>query len=84
MPGVSALFFTRSAGISLSFPNADRQQRSIDGERRNNCVYAGSVKQACIHHGCRLIHAAAHPRNNSVDDPHQVLIIAKPDCRLFK
>src|SRR5204862_1990318 len=53
----------------------DRETRTINGQRRNNGVYTGAVRQTSIHHGRRLIHAPAHARDDAINNLHEVLIV---------
>ena len=55
----------------------DRKRRSIQSQWRNDRVHARAVQQARIDHGRRLIHPAAHARDDAVDDLQQVAIVPK-------
>ena len=52
---------------------ADERQRRDDG------VDAGAVGQAGIHHGRRLVDAAAERGDDPVDDPHHVVVVLEHD-----
>ena len=54
---------------------ADGEAGAVEGERRNDGVDAGTVLQAGIDHGRRLIDAAADAGDDAVDDLHQVLVV---------
>ena len=54
---------------------ADRDQRAVHRERRDDGVDPRSVGQPRIHHRARLVDAAADPRDDLVDDPEQVLLV---------
>ena len=56
---------------------ADRQQRPVDREWGNNGVNARAVGEACVHHRGGLVDAAAHLRDDLVDDAQQVAVILK-------
>ena len=62
---------------------ANRQQRAIHGKRRNDDVDARSIEQARIHHGRRLIDAAAHRGDDLVDDVHQVSLVLEHNVGLL-
>ena len=51
---------------------ADREQRAVHRQRRDDGVDARAVGQARIHHGIRFVHAPPHLRDDLVDDPQQV------------
>ena len=52
-------------------------RRAVERERRNDGVDAGTVGQAGVHHRRRFVHAAAHARNDAVDDLKQVPVVAE-------
>ena len=53
-------------------------------EGRNDCVYTGTVRQTCIDHGRRFIHAPADVRYDFFNNVHQVGIVFEPYIRLFQ
>ena len=56
---------------------ADRHGGTVERQRRDDCIDAGSVGQTSVDHGRGLIHSAAHPRYDAVDDLQQVTIVAE-------
>ena len=63
---------------------ADRHDRAIDGEWRNDHIYARPVLQARVAHGRRLIHAASHVRHDLVNDVPKVRSILKNNAGKFE
>ncbi len=76
MPSVMASFATRSSPFSpWRAETADREQRSIDGDRRNGGVDARAIGQARIDQRRRFVDAASHARNDLFDDAQQVRVV---------
>ena len=59
-------------GERMNGEAADRQDRAIDRQRRDDGVHARAVRQAGVDHRARFVHAPAHARNDFLDDLHQV------------
>src|SRR5215467_13460803 len=56
---------------------ANRQQRAVHRERRNDGVDTRTVRQACVDHRRAVVHAAADVADDAIDDPQQVTIVAE-------
>ena len=54
---------------------ADREQRTVDRERRNDRVDARAVRQARVDHRRAVVDAAADAADDAVDDAQQVLVV---------
>ena len=54
---------------------ADREQRAVDRQRRNDRVDARAVGQARVDHRRAVVDAPADAADDAVDDPHQVLVV---------
>ena len=84
-PGRAPAFATRSGRHQLvRAETADREQRTVDGQRRNDGVDARAVAQARVDHRRRFVDAAAHLRDDLVDDAQQVLVVAERDAGQFE
>jgi hypothetical protein len=59
---------------------ADRQQRPVDRQRRDDGVDARAVGQPGVDHRRGLIDAAADLADDLVDDPHQVAVVFEGDA----
>ena len=57
---------------------------AVQGERRNDGVDAGAVRQAGIHHRRRFIDAPADLRHDAVDDLQQMVVVAELDVGLLQ
>ena len=67
---------TRSSRLQpLGRKTADREQRTVDRERRDDRVDARAVRQARVDHRRAVVDAAADAADDAVDDPHQVLVV---------
>ena len=55
--------------------SANREQGTVDGERRNDGVDARAVGQARVDHRRAVVDAAADAAHDAVDDAHQVLVV---------
>ena len=64
-----------AGGDWVASETADGEASAIEREWRNNGVHTGTVGQACVDHGRRFIHPAAHARNDALDDLHEMLIV---------
>ena len=62
---------------------ADRQDRPVDGQRRDDGVYARAVRQARIDHRARFVDPAPHARDDLLDDLHQVGVVVEGDVGQF-
>ena len=60
---------------------ANRQDRPVDRQRRNDGVDAGAVGQARVGHRRRLVDAAPDARDDARDDLLQVAVVAEADRR---
>src|SRR5439155_9315699 len=63
---------------------ADGEMWTVYCEGRNDCVYTGTVRQACIDHGGRFVDAASHVGDNLLNDVHQMSVVFEPYVRLFQ
>src|SRR5690606_31195335 len=63
---------------------ANRQQRPIHSERRNDGVDARAVEQAGVDHRRRLVNAATDLRDDLVDDAQQVAVVFEGNGRQFQ
>ncbi len=59
----------------LGRKTADREQRAVDRQRRNDRVDARAVRQARVDHRRAVVDAAADAADDAVDDAHQVLVV---------
>ncbi len=60
---------------------SNRENWTVERNRRNGRVHAGSVEQTRIHERCARIDAAADRCADSVDHAHQVRLVVEPDVR---
>ena len=76
--GVSALLATRSS-ISKrpGAEAADRQQRAVKGQRRNDRVDAAAVGQPGVDHRAGLVDPPADPAGDPLDDLEQVPLVVE-------
>src|ERR1700687_4210081 len=58
--------------------------RTVDGERRDDHVYAGSVGETGVHHGRGFVHPPPDRGYDLVDNVHQVGIILETDIGFFQ
>ena len=72
----------RSDGLASETANGETG--TIERERRNDGVDTRSVSEAGIHHRRRFVHATAHPRDDALDDLHQVDVVFEGQCRQFE
>ncbi len=85
MPGVMALAIHQVGRHQfVGRKTADRQQRAVHRQRRNDGVDARAVAQPRVDHRIRFVHAPAHLRDDLVDDAQQVLGIAEGDGGQFQ
>ena len=54
---------------------ANREQRAVDRQRRNDRVDARAVRQTRVDHRRAVVDAAADAADDAVDDAHQVLVV---------
>ena len=54
---------------------ADGEAGTINGQRGNDRVHTRAIGQAGVHHGRRLIHAAAYSRHYAINDLHEMPVI---------
>ncbi len=54
---------------------ADREQRSVDRQRRDDRVHTGAIRQARVDHRRAVVDAPADAAHDPVDDPHQMPIV---------
>ena len=73
-----------AGGDRVASETANRQAGTIDGQRRNDGVDAGSVGQAGIHHRRRFIDAPPDSRDDAIDDLHQVGVVFEAETRRFE
>src|SRR5262249_7786850 len=59
--------------ITPETPNG--QARPIQSQRRNNGVYTRAIRQTRVNHRRGFIHTPSHPRDDAVDDLHQVAVV---------
>src|SRR5690606_26382451 len=70
-------------GQSVLFELADGKRGTINRERRNNDVDAGSVGQTRVADRARFIDAAADLADDALAYAHQVLIVTEADVRFL-
>ncbi len=63
---------------------ADRNQRSVDGDRPDRNVDAGSVRQARVNRGRRFVHPAADGGDDLVDDTKQMTLVLEMNGGLLE
>jgi len=74
--------FDHVAGRDRVTPETpDGKAGAIQCERGNNGVYARTIGQPGVDHGRRFIDPAAHSRNDSLDDLHEVLVVLEGQAR---
>ena len=71
-------------GQRIGAEAADRKNRAIDGQRRNDGIHARAVGQAGIHHGRGLVDPAADLGDNLLDDVHQVMVVFEDHVGLLQ
>jgi hypothetical protein len=54
---------------------ADREQRAVDRERRDDCIDARAIGETRVDHRGGLVHVPAHGRDDLVDDAQEVRIV---------
>ena len=54
---------------------ANREQRAVDGQRRNDRVDARAVGKPRVHHRRAVVDTATDGAHDPIDDPHQVAIV---------
>ncbi len=59
----------------LGRKTADREQRTVDRERRDDRVDARAVRQARVDHRRAVVDAAADAADDAVDDAQQVPVV---------
>jgi hypothetical protein len=57
---------------------ANGENRTVQGQRRDDRVDAGSVGESRVHHRRRLVHATTDSRDDPVDELHQVVVVVEP------
>ncbi len=60
---------------ALGRKTADREQRAVDRERRDDRVDTGTIRQARVDHRRAVVDAPADAADDAVDDAHQVLVV---------
>ena len=70
--------------IGLLREFADRDQRSVDRDRPHRDVDARAVFQPRVHHRRGFVDAPADGRDDLVDDPQQMRLVAEADRRLLE
>ena len=73
--GQGLVFDHVAGGDGIAAEAADGEAGSVEGERRNDGVDAGTVLEAGVDHGRRFVDAAADAGDDAVDDLHQVLVV---------
>ena len=63
---------------------ADREQRAVDGERRNDRVDARSIRQSGVDHRRAVVDAPADGADDPVDDAQQMAVVLKVRRNLFE
>ena len=63
---------------------ANREQRAVHGERRDDRVDARAVGEPRVDHRRAVVHAPAHRAHDAVDDPHQVLVVLERGGHLLE
>jgi hypothetical protein len=62
----------------------DRDQRPVHRERRDDGVDARTVRQARVDHRTRFVDAAAHARDDLLDDLHEVGVVVEGHLGQFQ
>ncbi len=78
-PIVQQVFQLQRIGAETADGNAGAVQR----QRRNDRIETRAVDHAGVDHRAGLVHAAAHLRNDAVDDLHQVVVVAEDNAGLL-
>jgi len=65
----------------LCSKTADRQRGVIHGKWRQDSIDPRTVRQPRVHHRTDFINPAADPRNNPLDNPHQVILVSEDHFR---
>ena len=73
--GQGFVFDHVAGGDRIAAETPDGKAGPINRQRRNDGVHAGAVGKTRIHHRRGFIHASSHPRDNPVDDLHEVRIV---------
>src|SRR5579872_910348 len=55
----------------------NRNRRSVECERRNDCVHARAVGEACVNHRSGFVDMSSERRDYSFDDQSKLLFVAK-------
>jgi hypothetical protein len=58
---------------------ADREQRAVEGERRDDGVHTRTIGQAGVDHRARFVDAAADRTHDALDDAQQVLVVLEDE-----
>ena len=73
---VSDRIATRSSALQpLRRKAADGEQRTVDGQRRNDGVDTRAIRQACVDHRRAVVDAPSDAADDPIDHPHQVLVV---------
>jgi hypothetical protein len=64
-------------GHAVGAEAADRQHGAVQRQRWDDGVDARAVRQARVHHRRGLVDAPPDARNDAVDDPQQVRLVAE-------
>ena len=79
MPGVSVLYCDHLVlRDDVAAEAADAEARPVERQRRNDGVDARAVRQARVDDGLRFVDAAAHLRDDLLDDVQQVRVVLEP------
>ena len=62
----------------------DRDGRTVERDRRNDGVDAGTIGQAGVDRRRRFVDATAERRNDAVDDAHDVLVVIEHHIGKFQ
>ena len=60
----------------------DGKHGAVDGQRGNDGIDPGTVRQSGIHHGRGFVDTAPHGRHDFIDDPPQVGVVFETGFRL--
>ena len=56
---------------------------TVQRQRRNDRIETRAVAHTCVDHRAGLIHTASYPRDDPIDDLHQVIVVAEHNGRFL-
>jgi len=73
-----------AGGDRIATEAADGEASPVECERRNDGIDAGAIGEAGVHHGRRLVDAAADAGDDALDDLHEVLVVFEGQAGEFE